>query len=167
MLQFVVFLSSLYGRIERSLGCLPRSYDHKKPFIAFAHSGRRGTHGKAPKISLNWIINCNVEVIESKTGKLMSDGGRSRISKRNLFQQFVSIQNKLPYIDRDSDDSELIYAKEKKKATDFQVCFLRMQINQIISMLKLVLFTQFVVVLYLSNFRMLKMRALKHLIVKN
>lgn len=124
------FSSSLYGRIESSLSCLPRFYDHKKPHIAFADSGRRWTHHEAPKISVNWIVDCSVEVIESKTGKSIANNGRSRISKRSLFRRFVSIKNKLPYIDRDSDDSELVYADEKEKATDFQVCTFRMyQIN--------------------------------------
>lgn len=156
MLHFLIgfsirFSSSLYGRIESSLGCLPRFYDHKKPYIAFADSGRRWTHHEAPKISVNWITDCSVEVIESKTGKSLSNGGKSRIAKRSLYRRFTSIKNKLPNIDRDNDGLQLTYADEKLKATDFQVLCIRMYTQKLIKLteLRLVLFIQFVYVLYL------------------
>lgn len=122
---------------------MPRFYDHKKPYIGFVDSGRRWTHHEAPKISVNYITDCSVEVIESKTGKSLSNDGRSRISKRSLFRRYMSIKNKLPNIDRDSDGLQMMYADEKLKATDFQVCKLIK-----LSKRRLVIFTQFVIVLF-------------------
>lgn len=114
--------SSFYGRIENSIGYLPRFYYHNKPYIVLTESGRRNTHHEAPKLSFNWVINNDlVEKIESKTGKLMSHDGISRLSKRKLFHKFLRIKHKLPNIDQNG-GSNVLYADEKSMAYDFQVC---------------------------------------------
>lgn len=118
-----VALSSFYGRIENSIGCLPRFYYHNKPHIAFTESGRRNTHHEAPKVSFNWIINrFNVEKIESKTGKLIPPkSGISRLSKRSLLRNFETIKQRMAHINT---GRRLTYADEKALATDFQVWIL-------------------------------------------
>lgn len=116
------YFSSFYGRIENSIGCLPRFYFHNKPHIAFTESGNRSTHHEAPAYSYNWIIGSErVEEIESKTGKLKSHNGISRLSKRSLFHKFLNIKQKF---DRNHTDKPL-YADEKSMAEEYQVCILQ------------------------------------------
>lgn len=119
-----LFFSSFYGRIENSIGCLPRFYYHNKPHIEFTESGQRSTHHGAPAYSYNWITgnDRSVEEIESKTGKLKSHNGISRLSKRSLFHKFLNIKPKLPDIDRTRGFDKLLYAHEKSMAEDYQVC---------------------------------------------
>lgn len=119
-------LSSFYGRIENSIGCLPRFYYHTKPHIAFVESDTRVFHHGAPKVSYNWIIGSDiVERIESKSGKLVGSNGKigiSRLSKRSFFQEFLKIKEKLPDINYSDGDEKMTYAREKELASDFQVC---------------------------------------------
>lgn len=120
------FYSSFYGRIENSIGCLPRFYYHNKPHIAFTESGQRSTHHEAPPYSYNWIIGSDrVEEVESKTGKLKNHNGITRLSKRILFHKFLNIKQKLPDIDRTGEPRRVLYADEKSKAEDYQVCIIQ------------------------------------------
>lgn len=124
------FCSSFYGRIENSIGCLPRFYDLNKPYIAFTESGRRNTHHEAPKLSYNWITGSKlVEEIESKTGKSKKNDGVSRLSKRQMFHKFLNIKQKLLNIDRNNGDKTL-YEYEKLMAKDYQVCKSGLFINE-------------------------------------
>ncbi|XP_055314184.1 double-stranded RNA-specific editase Adar-like [Sitodiplosis mosellana] len=112
---------SFYGRIENSIGCLPRFYYHNKPHIAFTESGHRSTHHGAPAYSYNWITGSDrVEEVESKTGKLKNHIGISRLSKRSLFHKFLNIKQKLPDIDRTRGPDKLLYVNEKAMAEDYQ-----------------------------------------------
>lgn len=114
--------SSFYGRIENSIGRLPRLYYHSKPHIACTHTNLRVYHHEAPKESYNWIIGSKVvEEIESKTGKLKNYDRISRVSKRSFKQKFSEIKKKLPEIDWNRGDKRLTYADEKELAFDFQV----------------------------------------------
>lgn len=117
--------SSFFGRIENSIGRLPRLYYHSKPHIACIETNPRVFHHEAPKESYNWIIGSKVvEQIESKTGKLKNHDGKSRLSKRSFKLFFSKIKQKLPEIDRnrgEKQNKKLTYADEKELALDFQV----------------------------------------------
>lgn len=130
-LDFVPIFSSFYGRIENSIGYLPRFYRHNKPFIAFIESGHRSTHHAAPAYSCNWVDTDSsyVEKVESKSGKLKSSQGISRLSKRSFFQKFWNIMQKLPNINRIGTASRVNYADEKTKAEEYQVCVTHPFIN--------------------------------------
>lgn len=130
-LDLMPIFSSFYGRIENSIGYLPRFYRLNKPYIAFIESGHRFTHHAAPAYSYNWVDTDNsyVEEVESKSGKLKSRQGISRLSKRCLFQKFWNIMQKLPDIDRTGTASRVNYADEKSKAEEYQVCVTHPFIN--------------------------------------
>lgn len=113
--------SSFHGRIEKSIGYLPRFYHHKNPHIEMIESGRRNTHHEAPNVSVNWIIGSDrIEKVESKTGRLVSHmDGVSRISKKCLFRKFLNISNKLPNFKQTN--IQKLYEEEKLLAYDYQV----------------------------------------------
>lgn len=117
--MFFLF-SSFYGRIEKSIGCLPRFYYHNKPYIALTESGQRSTHHEAPAYSYNWILGSDrVEQVESKSGKLRNCTGISRLSKQSLFRKFLNIRSKFPNLT--GKVNKVVYADEKFMAEDYQV----------------------------------------------
>lgn len=121
-----MFFSSFYGRIEKSIGFLPRFYYHNNPHTDFIESSRRNTHHEAPNISVNWIIGSDrIEKIESKTGKLISHlDGVSRLSKKVLFRKFLNINKRLQNEQEMASmayDGKKLYENEKLLAHDYQV----------------------------------------------
>lgn len=120
-----MFFSSFYGRIEKSIGFLPRFYYHNNPHTDFIESSRRNTHHEAPNISVNWIIGSDrIEKIESKTGKLISHlDGVSRLSKKVLFRKFLNINKRLQneHGMAMAYDGKKLYEDEKLLAHDYQV----------------------------------------------
>lgn len=171
---YFLLFSSLYGRIENSIGCLPRFYYHNKPHIAFTESGRRNTHHEAPKYSYNWIIGSNcVERIESKTGELKINdepNTYSRLSKQSLFEKFVAMKQKLKHIDT-SNGKHLTYSDEKTLASDFQVvyCLVSSIKFSIFFFFRLNILRGFILkkkYYVLFSYRLQRMNVLKHLIAK-
>lgn len=121
-----MFFSSFYGRIEKSIGFLPRFYYHNNPQTDFIESSRRNTHHEAPNVSVNWIIGSDrIEKIESKTGKLISHlDGVSRLSKKVLFRKFLNINKRLQNEQGMASmayDGKKLYEDEKLLAHDYQV----------------------------------------------
>ncbi|XP_065217547.1 double-stranded RNA-specific editase B2-like [Planococcus citri] len=114
---------ALYERVESDeLKNLPSSYKLNKPAIEGITSSRIVINVKPGKSCMNWIA-CDpttVEFIKTKTG-LTSLNSVSRLSKLNLFKQFLDIYVVIFKNTELAEAVSISYLAYKQKALDYQL----------------------------------------------
>ncbi|XP_025831168.1 double-stranded RNA-specific editase Adar isoform X2 [Agrilus planipennis] len=82
---------ALFGRIEQTLGDLPNPYRHNKSELYLTSSRDSRCTDNAPDFCVNWTIGrVRHEIIDTATGRTKE--GPSRLSKYNLFQRFLRLE---------------------------------------------------------------------------
>lgn len=90
---------ALFGRIEEHVKDLPPLYRVNKPKMCATTSPEMRHLSKSPNFSVNWSVDlARPEVVNATTGKTES-GQVSRLAKRNFFQRFINIYDRLSHID--------------------------------------------------------------------
>lgn len=114
---------ALYGRIENQLTDLPTFYRLNKPQLLEVSQVYRGDRSKGPcpiVHSCNWFSPTSfMEIIDARTGQVVSHNASSQLSKRALFHEFIIVGQMLNFRDLETD-----YTTAKLGSQKFYVIFL-------------------------------------------
>ncbi|XP_065200985.1 double-stranded RNA-specific editase 1-like [Planococcus citri] len=106
---------ALYGRIEGNNDAISHFSLHKLSVSGTSTDIKMVS--KSPKTSINWVIHEPVEILNSVNGKIPSKE-KSRLSKRSLFEKFLSIYSKMKISEKKGEN--YFYDSFKTNARSYQ-----------------------------------------------
>ncbi|KAK5649701.1 hypothetical protein RI129_000730 [Pyrocoelia pectoralis] len=109
---------ALYGRMEKSLQCLPTPYRLNRPLMLSTTLHEEEQTTKSPNYAITWVLgNYSIEIINTTIGKPID--GYSRLCKRSLMTRFIDTCVKADKNSNTKMKLQLYYNQAKSLAVDY------------------------------------------------